>query len=72
MNLPKIWDKPKPQAAPVVQASKTNPAVTATQISDSNAGQMAGALAKEIDQDASPSGIQQAGAATSQGAPCSH
>jgi len=72
MNLPKVWDKPKPQAAPVVQAPKPNLPVTATQISDTNAGQMAGALAKEIDQDGSGSGIQQVGATTSQSVPCSH
>jgi len=72
MNLPKVWDKPKPQAAPVAQAPKPNPPVIATQISDTNAGQMAGALAKEIDQDGSGSGIQQVGATTTQSAPCSH
>jgi len=72
-SAPKFWERSKPPAPPVAQAPKPAAAVTAAQISDKNAGQMAGALAREVDQDAGAgSGIRQASATTTEAVPCAH
>jgi hypothetical protein len=72
VGLPKLWEKPKPPA-PVVQAApQSNPPVTAAQINDRNAGQMAGTLAREVDQESSGNGIQQAGYTGTDAVPCKH
>jgi hypothetical protein len=64
--MPKLWDKPKPQAT-VARAPTSSPPVAAGQINDRNAGQMAGALSTEIDQS-----VQQASYTTTDSAPCKH
>jgi hypothetical protein len=70
VSTPKFWEKPKPQ--PAVQAAKPIPPVTAGQISEKNANQMAGALANEVSQDPCGTAIQQVGATTSEVTPCRH
>jgi hypothetical protein len=53
-SLPRLWDKPQPPPAKTVavQPAKLTTLVTAEQISDTNAQDMAGALLDELDRDA--------------------
>jgi hypothetical protein len=73
VSLPKLWEKPKPPA-PAVQTPIPNPPVTAAQINERNAGQMAGTLAHEVDRESTGNGIQQAGynSTSIETTPCKH
>jgi hypothetical protein len=72
-SAPKFWERSKPPAPPVAQAARPAAPVTAAQISDKNAGQMAGALAREVEQDTGgASGIRQASATSTESVPCAH
>jgi hypothetical protein len=73
VGLPKLWEKPKPPP-PAVQAPNPIAPVTAAQINERNAGQMAGTLAREIDQASTSNGIQQAGysSPSADTTPCRH
>jgi hypothetical protein len=54
MSVPSWWEKPKstPLADVVAKPAGPRPAVSAEQITESNARQMAGALLDELDRDA--------------------
>ena len=54
VSMPSWWEKPKPvsSTAMVEQPARPRPPVTAEQITESNAREMASALLDELDRDA--------------------
>jgi len=54
LSMPSWWEKPKPALPSAVAAkpARPRPAVSAEQITESNAHEMAGALLDELDRDA--------------------
>jgi hypothetical protein len=54
MSVPSWWEKPKaaPSAEVAAKPARPRPAVSAEQITESNAREMAGALLDELDRDA--------------------
>ncbi len=54
VSMPTWWDKPKsaPPAAVATKPARPRPAVSAEQITETNAEEMAGALLDELDRDA--------------------
>ncbi len=51
-SLPRLWERPKPSPAPTAAMPDKPPVVTAEQVNDANARQMAQSLVDEMDRDA--------------------
>ncbi len=60
LSMPSWWEKPKPAPSSAIAAKPARPrlAVSAEQITESNAHEMAGALLDELDRDAQKSEVR--------------
>ncbi len=61
VSMPSWWEKPKPAPpATIAKPARPRPAVSAEQITENNAREMAGALLDELDRDAQAESLQPA------------